>query len=105
VANVVLSVPGPVMFATAPGILDELSRQTGAGPFTADLAGCVEFDSSLIGVLLELLRRAGPAADDCRFVNPDHNLRKLARLYGIDDLLFRPRPAPAASAASGAVSE
>ena len=55
-----------------------------------DLAGCGAFDSSLLAVLLELARHARAAGAPCRVLSPPDNLRKLAALYGVDELLFAP---------------
>lgn len=87
-----VEVPASVTFADAPAVLETLAAQTGGGAFTANLGACAAFDSSLIGVLLDLLRRAGPAASECRFVHSDPKLRKLAALYGVDALLFERGP-------------
>jgi ABC-type transporter Mla MlaB component len=84
----VLRAPARVAFDTAPEVLAALWRGFGPGPVELDLGACVEFDSSLVGVMLELLRRAGSRGQALRFVNPSANLRKLAKLYGAEELLL-----------------
>jgi ABC-type transporter Mla MlaB component len=84
----VLRVPARVAFDNAPEVLEALWRGFGPGPVELDLGPCVEFDSSLVGVMLELLRRAGSRGQALRFGNPSANLRKLARLYGAEELLL-----------------
>ena len=84
-----LRVPERVMFDSAPEVLEELARALpAAGAAGIDLRECVEFDSSLIGVLLDLSRRAQASGARVRLVNPSDNLRKLAKLYGVEELLF-----------------
>ncbi len=80
--------PARVAFDTAPEVLEALWRELGPGTTEIDLGGCVEFDSSLVGVMLELMRRAGARGQTLRFGNPSANLRKLAKLYGAEDLLL-----------------
>jgi len=77
------------MFDSAPELLEELARGLpDSGTSAIDLRHCVEFDSSLIGVLLDLCRRAQASGVRLRLLNPSTNLRKLAKLYGIEELLF-----------------
>ena len=84
----VVALPPEVTFASAPAVLGEGERALAAGARLVDLAACVHFDSSLIGVLLELARKARQAGHPCRFDAASPNVRKLARLYGVDELLF-----------------
>ena len=60
-----------------------------AGPLELDLAGLAGFDSSALAVLLAVRREYGPRMA-LRSVPP--NLRTLARLYGVESVLFDPRP-------------
>ena len=84
--------PGSVTCATAPAVLEALSARLADGARAFDLAGCVEFDSALIAVLLELDRRARRAGGSpLRVLNPPPNLRKLAALYGVDGVLLDER--------------
>ena len=57
-----------------------------AGDREIDLADYVVVDSSALAALLELNRLAAPQR--LQFINPSDNLRKLAELYGVSDLLF-----------------
>ncbi|HWS73781.1 MAG TPA: STAS domain-containing protein [Quisquiliibacterium sp.] len=97
-----LRLPARVVFETMPSVLPEAAAAlaSGEGEAAIDLAGCEEFDSSLLALLLELSRlasgrtdpgEAGPAsmpARPLRVFNPPPNLRKLAALYGVDEMLF-----------------
>ena len=84
----VLALPPEVTFASAPAVLDDGERALAAGALAVDLSACVRFDSSLIGVLLELARAARRSGRACRFDAAPPNVRKLARLYGVDEILF-----------------
>ena len=88
---VVRGAPERITFETAPGVLQQFARTLGAGGAEIDLSACREFDSSLIGVLLELSRRASATGRKVRYRNPSANLRKLAKLYGVEGLLFDDR--------------
>ena len=83
-----LRLPAEVTFATAPGVLEQALKALGAGTRRFDLSDCERFDSSLIGVLLELRRRAHAADAGCGFVGPSSRLLELAALYGVEPLLF-----------------
>jgi len=83
--------PVEVTFRTAPAVLEAASAGLAEGPRDVDLAACTVFDSSLLGTLLELQRRAAARGGRCRFLHPPPNLRKLAALYGVDGLLFERR--------------
>jgi len=52
-----------------------------------DLGGLARFDSAAIAVLVALRREFGATP---RFVHPPANLRKLAAVYGVDEVLFEP---------------
>ncbi len=82
------SAPGTITFDTAPRELEALAGALAAQGWALDLATCTDFDSSLIGVMLELERRAQAVGEKCRFSNPPSNLLELARLYGVGELLF-----------------
>jgi ABC-type transporter Mla MlaB component len=85
----VLRMPAQVTLQTAPAVLEAAAAALAAGGREIDLADCSDFDSSLIAVLLELSRRAGAgAAAPLGLRNVPPNLRKLAALYGVDELLF-----------------
>ena len=80
--------PSTVTFDTAPREIESLARALAGNGWSLDLSGGTEFDSSLIGVMLELERRAKAAGARCSFHAPASNLVELARLYGVHELLF-----------------
>ena len=82
------SAPSKVTFDNAAEAIEPLARALAADGWALDLASCAEFDSSLIGVLLELERTAKARGAKCSFSNPPPNLLELARLYGVRELLF-----------------
>jgi len=87
----VLRMPAQVTLQTAPAVLEAAAAALAGGGREVDLADCTDFDSSLIAVLLELSRRAGAgtgAAAPLGLRNVPPNLRKLAALYGVEELLF-----------------
>ena len=86
--------PAQVDHAVATAVLDEAAAaQTGAER-VHDLSACERFDSSLIAVLLELVRRAQVAGARCSFEAPSENVLRLAGLYGVAPLLFGTRNEP-----------
>ena len=82
--------PARVLFGNASAELAAGSRALGEGAQGVDLAACTDFDSSLIGILLELRRQAASRGQALGLIGPPPNLRKLAQLYGVDALLFGP---------------
>ncbi len=82
--------PASVLFGNAGAELAAGSRALAEGASGLDLAGCADFDSSLIGILLELRRQATSRGQALGLIGPPPNLRKLAQLYGVDALLFGP---------------
>lgn len=96
------ALPAEVTFAGAGAVLGRaLPGLAGERP-VFDLSACVRFDSSLIGVLLELSRRAADGGRRCEFVGASANLRKLCGLYGVEGLLFGADGAHAGNARAGA---
>ena len=86
----VVALPARVAYDIAPALLAQCGQALVDGTRRFDLAACLDFDSSLIGILLELLRRSTQLGRPLELVNPPPNLRKLAELYGVQSLLFQP---------------
>ncbi|MCX7272759.1 MAG: STAS domain-containing protein [Burkholderiales bacterium] len=82
------ALPSRVTFDRAPEVLERCAEQLSGGAREIDLSACQDFDSSLLGILLELRRRASTSGTTFRLIAPPANLRKLAELYGVDRLLF-----------------
>jgi len=83
-----VDLPAEVTFANASEVLERSLPVLDAALVRFDVSACRHFDSSLIGVMLELSRRASAAGRACAFTGASSNLRKLAGLYGVDALLF-----------------
>jgi len=86
----VVVLPARVAYDIAPALLAQCGQALIDGTRRFDLAACLDFDSSLIGVLLELMRRSMTLGHALQLTNPPPNLRKLAELYGVHSLLFKP---------------
>lgn len=84
--------PPSIVLAGADTALAEIRAALGpvgaTGPLELDLAGLAGFDSSALAVLLAVRREYGLGVA-LRNVPP--NLRTLARLYGVEAVLFDPR--------------
>lgn len=91
-----MQVPARVTLAEATAFRSAALAACAAGNREFDLGPLAEYDSSVVAVLLEIRRAAGPGG--ARFLNVPANLRKLASLYGVDPLLFDP---PATSPGPG----
>jgi ABC-type transporter Mla MlaB component len=70
--------------ANASQFLANGRAQIQAGNHSFDLAGLKSVDSSALACLLELARQS----DACKFENPPESLLNLARLYGVEQILF-----------------
>jgi len=81
------TVEGPVTIASVQALLEAGERAITGGQVTIDLAGVTEVDSTAVSLLLEWRRRASAAARSIRYVNLPANLRSLAELYGVTELL------------------
>jgi len=80
-------VQGPININNVVSVLAE-----GKGLFTApelavDLAGVTEVDSSAVSLLLEWRREAARNGRSIRFRNLPDNLKSLAALYGVTELI------------------
>ncbi len=85
------ALPARVVYDVAPDILAMCGQALADGARAFDLSACADFDSSLIGILLELERQAATLGGAVRLLDPPPKLRELAQLYGVDDLLFESR--------------
>ena len=78
---------GPVTIANVQSLLDEGARQIHGPEVTIDLAGVTEVDSTAVSLLLEWRRQAASASRALRYTNLPANLKSLAKLYGVTELL------------------
>lgn len=79
---------GPLTMDNVVAVLDEGSRLLPTGPrIVIDLAGVTEVDSAAVSLLLEWRRAAQRSGRKVEFANLSANLKSLAALYGVSDLL------------------
>jgi phospholipid transport system transporter-binding protein len=80
-------VEGPVTVANVEAVLAEGERVFEGAEVEVDLAHVAEVDSSAVSLLLEWSRRAVHRGQRLSFRNPPANLRTLASLYGVSELV------------------
>jgi phospholipid transport system transporter-binding protein len=79
---------GPLTMDNVVAVLDEGSRLLPTGPrIVIDLAGVTEVDSAAVSLLLEWRRTAQRGGRKVEFANLSANLKSLATLYGVSELL------------------
>jgi phospholipid transport system transporter-binding protein len=81
------SVQGPITLDNVVSLLAQGNGLFIAPQVAVDLAGVTEVDSSAVSLLLEWRREAGRNGRAVRFVNLPGNLKSLAKLYGVTELL------------------
>jgi phospholipid transport system transporter-binding protein len=70
------------------GLLADSTQLFRVADLVVDLSGVSDVDSSAVSLLLEWRRVAQAAARRVEFVNIPPNLKSLADLYGVADLLL-----------------
>jgi phospholipid transport system transporter-binding protein len=68
-------------------VLEEGNRLFAADRVTLDLAAVTEVDSAAVSLLLEWRRAAGRSNQRIEFINLPDNLKSLAKLYGVTELI------------------
>jgi phospholipid transport system transporter-binding protein len=81
------AVRGPITIDNVVALLAEGNGLFAAGQATVDLAAVTDVDSSALSLLLEWRREAGRNGRSIRYVNLPANLKSLAKLYGVTELL------------------
>ena len=81
------AVDGPLTIANAAQLAEEGRRMFVAERVVVDLKGVTEVDSAGVSLLLEWRRAATGANRQIEFVHLPANLRSLAVLYGVAELL------------------
>ena len=82
------TVAGPITMGNVTKVLEESARLFEAPHVVVDLSGVTEVDSSAVSLLLEWRRQARGGNRRIEYVNLPDNLRSLADLYGVSDLLL-----------------
>ena len=78
---------GPITMQTVTAVLEESARLFAGEHVLVDLGGVTEVDSSAVSLLLEWRREAARANRRIEFANLPGNLKSLAELYGVSELL------------------
>jgi phospholipid transport system transporter-binding protein len=81
------TVQGPLTMGNATAVLEESARAFDARELVVDLSGVTEVDSSAVSLLLEWRRQAKAANRRIEYANLPPNLRSLAELYGVAELI------------------
>ncbi|MBW6492971.1 MAG: STAS domain-containing protein [Burkholderiaceae bacterium] len=84
--------PERLTFAEAGSFLAAYRAGLAGGEGSVDLGGLTAFDSAGVGALVAAARSAAACSPPltARFVNPPAQLRALADLYGVAELIFAP---------------
>ncbi|MDH5534062.1 MAG: STAS domain-containing protein [Betaproteobacteria bacterium] len=82
------TVEGPLTLENIVAVLEESQRELPAAEqVVVDLGGVTEVDSSAVSLLLEWRRAALRDKRKLEFANLPDNLKSLAQLYGVTELL------------------
>ena len=81
------TVQGPITVDSVVSLLAQGREQFTAPRLSVDLSAVTEVDSSALSLLLEWRREAERNGREIRFSRLPDNLRSLARLYGVTELL------------------
>jgi phospholipid transport system transporter-binding protein len=81
------TVQGPLTMANVTSVLEESARLFEGNEILVDLQGVTEVDSAAVSLLLEWRRQALASKRRIEYINLPSNLKSLADLYGVSDLL------------------
>jgi len=82
-----IEVSGSMTLPDAAGLLAEGTAILAKADAVFDLGGVTDVDSSGLAVIFGWQREAKRLAKNIRIANPPHNLRSLADVYGVSELL------------------
>ena len=82
-----IEVAGAMTLSAAKGLLAEGKTFLSRADAVFDLAGVTDVDSSGLAVVFGWQRAAQQLGKNIRIANPPHNLRSLADVYGVSELL------------------
>lgn len=82
-----LSVQGPIIIDTVVALIEQGAALFDRDDLVIDLAQVTEVDSAAVSMLLEWLRKARRHNCQLHFINMPKNLKSLAQLYGVFDLI------------------
>ncbi|MBI3042484.1 MAG: STAS domain-containing protein [Betaproteobacteria bacterium] len=81
------TVQGPITLDNTVALLARGNELFAIPQVTVDLGAVTEVDSSALSLLLEWRREAGRHGRTIRYLNLPANLKSLAQLYGVTELL------------------
>jgi phospholipid transport system transporter-binding protein len=81
------TVQGPITVDNVVALLAQGNGLFTAPQLTVDLSAVTDVDSSALSLLLEWRREAGRNQRTVRYLNLPDNLKSLAQLYGVTELL------------------
>jgi phospholipid transport system transporter-binding protein len=81
------TVQGPLTMSNVTAVLEESAPLFAAPHVVVDLSGVTEVDSAAVSLLLEWRREAQASNRRIEFANLPVNLKSLADLYGVSDLV------------------
>lgn len=82
-----LRVAGPMVIASATELKKAGESALGSGATLVDLSGVTDADSSAVAILLAWVRLAQERQQDIAIQGTPDNIRSLATLYGVAELL------------------
>ena len=82
-----LKLEGPIHMANARALMGEGTALLGPDIASIDMAGVTEVDSAAVSLLLEWQRQMSKHNTRLRFANLPENVKSLAALYGVTELL------------------
>jgi len=81
------TVQGPITVDNVVALLAQGNGLFGAPQVTGDISAATDVDASALSLLLEWRREAGRNRRAIRYLNLPANLKSLAQLYGVAELL------------------
>lgn len=78
---------GAVTMVNVRGLLEESEKIFNHGEVTVDFSGVTDVDSSAVSLMLTWLREGEKRDRQFRFVNLPENLKSLAAVYGVLEII------------------
>jgi phospholipid transport system transporter-binding protein len=83
----VIAIEGPVTLENICQLREEVRQHIGQVDWTLDWSGVKEVDSTALSLILAWQRESAGQGKQTRNINLPANLRSLAELYGVSDLI------------------
>ncbi len=87
--SMVISLNESVSYDTVMAVRERIAQQIrlAKSSFDIDFDGLIDYDSSMLTLMLCWIRLAKQQGVNCRFTNVSNELIGMARVYGLDKLL------------------